>query len=86
MLELFRGQGLLVQSAEDGGYMLARSPEDLGVLDLLRLVRQGDLAAATDEKGAAATRLAPQALPPAMARTIKDLADEPLESIQTFAI
>ena len=35
--------GLLVQSVDDDTFTLARSPEKISMLDILRLVRQGDL-------------------------------------------
>lgn len=82
MLELFRSRGLVVQSAEDCRYMMARSPENVSVLDVLRLVRQGVLESPPN----ASPRQTCESLSPMMAQNIKDLATQPLEAIHTFAI
>lgn len=83
MIDLFQNNGLLIQSAEDGAYIFARSPESVTVLDLLRLVRQGSLEPARGPAGVlgkAATELTPDL----QARSVKDLVGLPLEDIKTL--
>jgi hypothetical protein len=83
MIELFRRHSLLVQSAEDGSFLLARSPEQLGVLDLLHLVRQGELRTPPAEPRTDSPGI-PNNLSALSGQTIKDLANQSLESIQTI--
>ena len=85
MLELFRANDLLVQSAEDGSYVLGRSPERLALLDLLRLVRHdalGPLDPAAETTGALARALTERL----GARTVEELVGRPIDQIQTFSL
>jgi membrane protein len=43
MIDLFVENGLIAQTADDGGYLLAHSPETISMLDLLHLVRYGTM-------------------------------------------
>jgi membrane protein len=82
MLELFRGNGLLVQSADDQTFTLARSPEEVTVLDVLRLVRQGHLKPRGDVSEGTLLDVDVLLLEPLRRRTLGDLARMPLEKIQ----
>lgn len=83
MIELFRSHGLVVQAADDGSYLFARSPENVSVLDILRLVRQGDLRP-HPQAGGFMGDVTGQISPPLQSRTVKDLAHLPLDEIKTF--
>lgn len=43
LVDLFVESGLITQTADDGGYLMAHSPETISMLDLLHLVRRGKL-------------------------------------------
>jgi len=83
ILELFQNNELVVQTAEDGTYLLARSPENISVLDILRLIRQGDMTS-TPAKQGFLSDVSRELIQPLQAKTIKDLAHLPLDEIRTF--
>lgn len=84
MLETFAGHNLVVQSAEDGTFILARSPEELTALDLLRLVRQGSLEPRQVEH-TGPFAVAPDVIERLRTTTVRSLADTPREQIESFA-
>ncbi len=82
MLELFEGQGL-VRRADDGSYLLARVPDCISALDILRLVRHGrnrPLPPADDHLRG----LTEQVSAGLASQSIRDLAALQLEEIHTF--
>ena len=84
MIELFRAEGLTIQSAENGTYLLARSPETLSVRDVLRLARQGALTPppagvhVLDDLSATANASL-------QSMTVRDLVARPLDEIHSFS-
>jgi membrane protein len=84
MAELFRQAGLLIQSADDGGCLLARAPEGVSVLDVLRLARTGRLAPAGG--GGPLAEEAGRLRSPLAGRPVSGLAGLPLEEIQTLPL
>jgi membrane protein len=86
LLELLRSNGLLIQSADDATFVLGRSPERLTVLDLLRLVRQGELEPAPPSERVFMNELADSISGPLARMTVQDLAQTPLEQIHTISL
>jgi YihY family inner membrane protein len=91
MIELFRNSGLLIQSSDDGTFLLARSPEHVSVLDILRLIRQGRLrhpapAGGQSDAPGELFNIDHAVLEPLQRRTAADLAVLPLDSIRAFRI
>lgn len=85
IIDLFQANGLLIQSAEDGAYIFARSPESVSVLDLLRLVRQGSIEPQAGASGWL-SKLSCQIQPTLALKTVKDLVDLPVDDIKTFIL
>lgn len=83
MIELFQAQGLIVQSADDGAYLFARSPENVSLLDLLRLVRQGSLTPARNSHGLMEI-ISREIAEPLGSMTLKDLIALPVDDIKSF--
>lgn len=83
VIDLFQANGLLIQSAEDGSYIFARSPENVTVLELLRLVRQGSIEPQPGANGWL-SRIAGEIKPALQTRTVKDLVGLPMDDIKTF--
>ena len=82
MIELFRANGLLVQSADDRTLWLARSPEQVTALDILRLVREGTVSrkeGADEERLVSAHRSLAEQLDHVR---LSDLAHMPIEKIE----
>ncbi len=84
-LALFHENGLIVQSGDDQSYLLACSPEEVNVLDVLRVVRQGRLGEADEPQGPVQEFTAPltQSL---QTRSLKDIATLPIDQIQSFTL
>ena len=83
MIDLFQTHGLLIQSAEDGAYIFSRSPENVSVLDLLRLVRQGTMEPAAGNSGWL-SKVAGEIKPMLQSKTVKDLVAMSLDDIKTL--
>jgi membrane protein len=84
LLGLFMDNGLAVRT-EEGAYAFARSPEQVSALDILRMARHGRLDAWIEDRGMlekAAAGLAQDL----GARTVRDLAMQPVEQVHTFAL
>jgi membrane protein len=96
MLELFRTGGLLIQSSDDATFLLARSPDHITILDILRLVREGrrpnhrPSAPRAIGDGQPAEQgffgLGEAVLEPLRRKTAADLADLPLDTIHAFKL
>jgi membrane protein len=86
MIDLFHDHGLVVQSADDLSYSLARSPESITVLDVLRLVRQGHARHDQEIPVQGTLGIDVKALEPLRVTTVADLARLPLESVLTFRL
>lgn len=85
MLTLFQSHGLAVESAEDGSYLLARAPERLSVLDILRLVRTGSLEPG-ESSGELMEGVSKALSEPLANRSLTQLAQMPVEEIYTLSI
>lgn len=83
IIDLFQNNGLLIQSAEDGAFIFARSPESITALDLLRLVRQGTMEPAAGANGWLGP-VAREVEPVLAGKTLKSLVELPLDDIKTF--
>ncbi|OPZ09448.1 MAG: hypothetical protein BWZ08_00398 [candidate division BRC1 bacterium ADurb.BinA292] len=86
LLALFEKNRLVIRPAGEDTYLLARSPEDLPVMEVLRLVRHGGVAREAFRDGNAGEAGSPVLLGPLATMTVRDLTLQPLESVQSFAI
>lgn len=82
ILDLFENNGLVTRT-EEGAFVFVRSPERVSMLDIIRLVRHGRIHVAPAKMWEAAHEKLSKELG---AHTIKDLAGQPLDSIQTYSL
>lgn len=88
MIKLFQENHLVAPVADGEGYLLSRTPDQLSVLDLLRIVRYGSLEdIEPDSRNAGIFHdLSEEVLQPLARRNVRDLAATPLEEIQTLRL
>lgn len=80
ILDLFENNGLVTRT-EEGTFAFVRSPETVTMLDIVRLVRHGRI------KAMANVRRMDETLTEALrAKTVKDLAAQPIDEIQTYSL
>lgn len=93
-LELFNRAGLVARSDKDGGYIFCRSPHEIGVRDILHLLRHGTFTGTLEGSGLNESDALPGVLDDAGAklkealdrRSLTDLAALPLERVRTFTL
>lgn len=86
MIELFRQHELAVQTSEDERWLLARAPEKLTALEVLRLVRYGGMKRTDDIENPLLEGCEPQVREPLARWTIKEMAELPLDQVRTIQL
>ena len=86
MLELFRRAGLAARTEEPRGYVLCRSPEEVPLLDVLRLAREGEWRGEGEAPGGALAPMGEAIRRVMQDRRLGDLVDLPIQEVRTFPL